>query len=185
MKIDRPNGQKPIHICECCGMSDVVDQDPEFVHLGSDFAVCGACLVRPAEDKAQRARDVNQPRKSSAPGFETSRLFAIAFAQALGLDTEQLLSFNVQVGGNDDEDGAVVIVSAKYLAPRGAGEAAATVIRDFSLVAGPQTVSEGESVDRSTSLMTGRESIHRAAPEVPPHSTRTSEMRAPTANACP
>ncbi|MCO5338586.1 hypothetical protein [Delftia tsuruhatensis] len=179
MKIDRTNGQKPIHICECCGMSDVVERSDEFVHLGSDFAVCGACLVRPAEDKAQRARDVDQPRKSPAPGFETSRLFAIAFAQALGLDTEQLLSFNVQVGGNDDEDGAVVIVSAKYLAPRGAGEAAATVIRDFSLVAGPQTVSEGESVDRSTSLMTGRESIHRAAPEAPLHPVRTSETPAP------
>lgn len=185
MKIDRPNGQKPIHICECCGMSDVVERSDEFVHLGSDFAVCSACLVRPAEDKTQRASDLDQPRKSSAPGVETSRLFAIAFAQALGLDTEQLLSFNVQVGGNDDEGGAFVIVSAKYLAPRGAGEAAATLIRDFSLVAGPQTVSEGESVDRSTSLMTGRESIHRAAPEVPPHSTRTSEMRAPTANESP
>lgn len=111
--------------------------------------------------------------------FETSRRFAGAFAQALGLDTKQLLSFTVQVGGSDAEDGAVVIVSAKYLAPRGAGEAAATLVRSFNLVAGPQVASEGESVDRSTSLMTGFETTHRAAPEAPLPPVETSEPRPP------
>lgn len=114
--------------------------------------------------------------------FEVSRRFAIAFAKAVGLDTKQLLSFNIQVGGNDDEDGAVVIVNAKYSAPRGAGEAAATLIREFSLVPGPQTVSDGESVDRSTSLMTGFETIHRAAAEALPLPTEASESHPPAAS---
>lgn len=114
--------------------------------------------------------------------FETSRRFALSFAQALGLSTEQLLSFNVQVGGSDDEDGAVVIVNAKYLAPRGAGRAAATQVRSFSLVPGQQTVSEGESVDRSTSLMTGFETIHRAVPESLPLPTGANERLPPMAS---
>ena len=111
---------------------------------------------------------------------ETSRDFALALADALGINTQRLLSFSIDVGGGEN-NGPAVLVRAVYAVPQGAGKAASTLIRSFNLIPAGLTLLDGESVDKSTSLMTGSETIHRAAPPAPPAPTDTNAKTPATA----
>ncbi|WP_156382403.1 hypothetical protein [Acidovorax sp. Leaf160] len=114
---------------------------------------------------------------------ETSRMFALALAEALGLQTDRLMSFSVDAGG--ETGSPVVLIRAVYVAPRGAGEAAATHVRSFNLIPGPQTCQEGENVDRSESLKTGFETIHRpASPALPRQADTTAQTPATPPSHC-
>lgn len=72
--------------------------------------------------------------------FESSRGFALQVAGALGLDTERLLNFTIEVGSEP-----FVKVRAEYAAPFGAGAAVAALVSEFevvpkSLMAGGQAI---------------------------------------------
>lgn len=91
--------------------------------------------------------------------FELSRTFAVALADVLGLSTKGLLSFSVEIGS--DEFRPAVVVAARYVVPKGAGEAAATLIRRHNFVQAEMTEAGGESIDASTPLMSDVETVHR------------------------
>ncbi len=95
---------------------------------------------------------------------ETARVFGVELAKALGLSVERLMSFSVEVG--PASECPLAVVTAKYAAPRGAGEAAATLVRKFGLVPGEVGEAEGADLERSTSLIADVETVHRCATAV-------------------
>lgn len=126
------------------------------------------------------ARAEIERRAKGERSIELSRDFAASFAAVFGLATKNLLSFHVDVGPG--EEYPMVAVTATYVVPKGAGEAAATLIRKFNLVSGPVAEQAGESVDRSTCLMTGYEKTHRP---VSPQALGQSETTSPNPSTAP
>lgn len=60
---------------------------------------------------------------------ESSRGFALEVGKALGLETDRLLSFTIDVGSEP-----FVKVRAEYAAPSSAGAAVAALVEEFEMV---------------------------------------------------
>lgn len=103
--------------------------------------------------------DISVPPKS----------FIVQLCEAMGVSTKGLVSFRLSAG----EDGTIIPrIRAEYVVNSELGCAAEKVASDFSLTAVPIASQVVGVVDRSVSLTTQDETIHRPAAS---HARRCSE----------
>lgn len=145
--------------CNACDGPLVPGTKPD----GTPVHICLECFTKTPKNKS---------------GMELAQEFALALSDVLGLQKKGLLSFCITAG--DPGHAPLVTVTATYVVPQGAGEAAATLIRQFGMVPGEVTLQEGAPVDRSTPLTTGFETTHRAVPPACPDPTEASDCERAT-----
>lgn len=111
-------------------------------------------LNLPVIDQGKRLTD----EELLAPAANPRREFFMAFANAVGIEPRNVTGLVVRL----DPGLPFAQVEVTSVAPKGAGQAAAGVLQKFNLVArsegDPQVVG---SLDKSVSLMTSEETIHR------------------------
>lgn len=102
---------------------------------------------------------------------KTDEPFVVKLCKAIGLSADGLVSFRLSAG----EDGTPIPrIRAEYVLGHDFGQAAEKVVREFSLSAIPASTLEAGTVDRSVSLMTRAETIHRPACSQAPHCSGTT-----------
>lgn len=90
--------------------------------------------------------------------FEPHRSFVVDLCRAIGLNTCGLVSFRLSAG---EDDTHIPRIRAEYVLGHEFGQPAQKVLHEYSLVATPISSQEVGTVDRSVSLSTLFETIHR------------------------
>lgn len=104
--------------------------------------------------------------------FEPHRSFVVDLCRAIGLNTCGLVSFRLPAG---EDDTHIPRIRAEYVLGHEFGQPAQKVLHEYSLVATPISSQEVGTVDRSVSLSTLFETIHRVV-ESPAPARTDSEM---------